>query len=122
VRSIKRFFPPERTYLTSIVRSTMSQQGTIRRLSAEDEEMFVTPKTSPAKKEVRKLGQGLLKHEITEDSLLLDVTRKVTRHNESINFTILGVQELKFVSHDTKVDNAMDSSLDCTADNSSIHC
>jgi hypothetical protein len=39
----------------------MSQQGTIRRLSAEDEEMFATPNSSPAKKEVSKFGEGLVK-------------------------------------------------------------
>jgi hypothetical protein len=39
----------------------MSQQDTIRRLSAEDEEMFVTPNSSPAKKEVRKIDSELVK-------------------------------------------------------------
>jgi hypothetical protein len=39
----------------------MSQQGTIRRLSAEDEEMYATPNSSPAKKEVREVDRGLAK-------------------------------------------------------------
>jgi hypothetical protein len=52
----------------------MSQQETFRRLSAEDEEMYATPNSSPAKKEVRKIGPGLAKtRKRTEDSLLLGV-------------------------------------------------
>jgi hypothetical protein len=39
----------------------MSQQGTIRRLSAEDEEMYATPNSSPAKKDVRKIDPGIAK-------------------------------------------------------------
>jgi hypothetical protein len=77
----------------------MSQQGTIRRLSAEDEEMYATPNSSPAKKDVRKLDPGLAKSR--KNRRFTPAARRDTATRIS-QLSVHGVEGLKFGSHDGK--------------------